>query len=170
MIRGREIGLYRQLSSWKSSATQTQFGIFWSLNFQWALSIGLWGATRREEKLTVRQAVGKWQIQIEGKELFPLNCLKGQPKGKSTKKLAWKFKQDHCVMSKTLKEKGPSICARKTRHTHTHALTAVATTESTLLDAEFETFAPKGQWCRHTKCAPTSSKRKYLVVGVAGSV
>ena len=28
MTRGREIALFRQLSPWKSSATQTQFGIF----------------------------------------------------------------------------------------------------------------------------------------------
>ena len=46
-------------------------------------------------------------------------------------------------MSKTLKKEGHSICARKTRHAQSHSPTAVATTESTLLDAELETFAPK---------------------------
>ena len=88
MIRGREITLYRQHRPWKSSATQTQcqlFGIFWSLDFPWAPSVGFWGIMRREEKLWVRQAAGKWQIQIEGRELEPLNCLKAQPEGKSTK-------------------------------------------------------------------------------------
>ena len=125
---------------------------------------------RREEKLKGRQAVGKWRIQIEKKELAPLNCLKGQPKGESTDKLAWKFKLDHCFMSKTLKKEGTSICARKTRHTHSHSPTAVATTESTLLVVELDTFAHKGRWCQHTKCTPASSKWKYLVVGEAGSV
>ena len=42
-------------------------------------------------------------------------------------------------MSKTLEKEGPSICARKTRHTHCHSPTAVATTESTLLDPQLET-------------------------------
>ena len=111
---------------------------------------------RREEKLKERQAVGKWQIQIEGRRLAPLNCLKGQPKGESTDKLAWKFKLDHCFMSKTLKKKGASICARKTRHTrsHTPPWMVLATTESTMLVAELETFARKGRWCQHTKLCP----------------
>ena len=73
-------------------------------------------------------------------------------------------------MSKTLEKEGPSICARKTWHTHCHSPTAVATTESTLLDPQLETFAPVGRWCQHTKCAPASSKWTYLVVGVARSV
>ena len=46
-------------------------------------------------------------------------------------------------MSKTLKNIGPSICARKTRHAQSHSPAAVTTTESTLLDAELETFASK---------------------------
>ena len=100
MIRGAEIALYRQISTWKSSATQTQFGIFWTLNFPWKPSIEFWGIMRREEKLKERQAVGKWQIQIKGRGLAPLNCLKGQPKGESTEKLAWKFKVDHCLCLK----------------------------------------------------------------------
>ena len=46
-------------------------------------------------------------------------------------------------MSKTLKKEGSSICVRKTRHTHSHSTTAVVTTESKLLDARLETYAPK---------------------------
>ena len=68
---------------------------------------------RREENLKERQAVGKWQVQIEGRELAPLNCLKGEPKGESTDTLAWKFKLDHCFMSKTLKKGGTSICCKE---------------------------------------------------------
>ena len=73
-------------------------------------------------------------------------------------------------MSKTLEKEGSSICARKTRRTHCHSPTAVATTESTLPDPKLETFAPDGRWCQHTKCAPATSEWKYLVVGVARSV
>ena len=72
-----------------------QLGIFWTFNFPWTPSIEFWGIMRREEKLKERQAV-KWQIQtLEGRELAPLYCLKGQPKGESTDKLARKFKLDH---------------------------------------------------------------------------
>ena len=47
---------------------------------------------------------------IEGRERAPLNYLKGQPKGESTDKLAWKLKLDHCFMSKSLEGRNFHLC------------------------------------------------------------
>ena len=142
MIRGTEIACTGSLVLGRVRQLKRSLAF---LNLEFPLKTFYWVLRDYEEggKSNESQAVGKWQIQIEGRELAPLNCLKGQPKGESTEKLAWKFKLDHCFMSKTLKKEGPSICARKTCHAQSHSPAAVATTESTLLDAELETFAPK---------------------------
>ena len=64
------------------------------------------------------QAVGTGNaMQIEGRELAPLNCLKRETKAESTRKLASKLKLDHYFMSKILKKEGPSVCACKENST-----------------------------------------------------
>ena len=106
--------------------TLEEFGdsnaIWHLLKLECPFSTFYWVLKNNEEggKLRERQAMEKWQRQIEVREGAPLNSLKGQPKGEATKKLAWRFKLDPCFMSKTLKKEGPSFCncARKSWNTH----------------------------------------------------
>ena len=69
-------------------------------------------------------------------------------------------------MSKTLEKEGPSICAKKTRHNHCYSPTAVATTDSTLLDqSSVGNFCPRRSLVSAHQMCPSIFQMKIFGCG-----
>ena len=160
MIRGAEIALYRQIRTWKSSATQTQFGIFWTLNFPLTPSIEFWGIMRRKESQKKGRQWGNNRYKYKkgssllwtaSKDNWRVNQPTNWPENLNWTTVLclkpWRRKERAFVQGKldTIIATLPQQWQQQRAHCWM---------------LSWKVLPPKGRYCQHTKCAPVSSQWK----------